>query len=112
MRSARRNIGGRSENPSSLSAAGRPDDRWRMETGGRGSTKSPSSSVQAVSHYSTPVGVISGLILFRLVAFGGRSAMGWSVPFSLGEFLIEGPLASWRLLALDKRSPANRAPSS
>lgn len=36
----------RSANPSSLPAAGRPDDRWRMETGGRGSTKSPSSSVQ------------------------------------------------------------------
>jgi hypothetical protein len=45
--------------------------------------------------YRTPVGVISGLILFRLVAFWGRigrSAMGWSVPFSLGEFLVEGPL--------------------
>src|SRR6202030_2563319 len=48
MRSARRNIGERSENPSSWPAAGRLDDRWRMETGGRGSTKSPSSSVQAV----------------------------------------------------------------
>jgi hypothetical protein len=42
--------------------------------------------------YRTPVGVISGLILFRLVTFWGRSAMGWSVPFSLGEFLVEGPL--------------------
>ena len=61
------NIGERSENPSSLPAARRPDDCWRMETGGRGSTKSPSSSVQAVSHYRTPVGVTSGLILFRLV---------------------------------------------
>jgi hypothetical protein len=30
--------------------------------------------------------------LFRLVTFWGRSAMGWSVPFSLGEFLVEGPL--------------------
>jgi hypothetical protein len=39
----------RSANPSSLPAAGRPDDRWRTETGRR-STKSPSSSVQAVSH--------------------------------------------------------------
>src|SRR5271170_555540 len=92
MRSARRNIGERSENPLSLPAAGRPDDRWRMETGGRGATNSPSSSVQAVSHYRTPVGVISGLILFRLVAFWGRPTMGWSVPFSLGEFLVEGPL--------------------
>jgi hypothetical protein len=44
--------------------------------------------------YRTPVGVISGLILFRLVTFWGRSAMGWSVPFSLGEFLVEGPLLS------------------
>src|SRR5712691_10729176 len=35
--------------------------------------------------YRTPVGVISGLILFRLVAFWGRSTMGRSVPFSLGE---------------------------
>jgi hypothetical protein len=42
--------------------------------------------------YRTPVGVISGLILFRLVAFWGRSAVGWPVPFSLGEFLVEGPL--------------------
>jgi hypothetical protein len=42
--------------------------------------------------YCTPVGVIPGLILFRLVAFWGRSTMGWSVPFSLGEFLVEGPL--------------------
>jgi hypothetical protein len=42
--------------------------------------------------YCTPVGVISGLILFRSVAFWGRSAMGWSVPFSLGEFLVEEPL--------------------
>jgi hypothetical protein len=42
--------------------------------------------------YRTPVGVISELILFRLVAFWGRSAMRWSVPFSLGEFLVEGPL--------------------
>src|SRR5260221_164266 len=50
MRLARRNIGERSANPSSWPAAGRPDDRWRMETGGRGSTKSPSSSVQTVSH--------------------------------------------------------------
>ena len=68
----------------SLSAAARPDDRWRIETAGKGSTKSPSSSVLRL--YRTPVGVISGLILFRLVAFWGRSTMGWSVPFSLGEF--------------------------
>jgi hypothetical protein len=40
----------------------------------------------------TPVGVISRLVLFRLVAYCGRSAMGCSVPFSLGEFLVEGPL--------------------
>jgi len=32
-----------------------------------------------------PVGVISGLILFRLVTFWGRSAMGWSVPFFVGR---------------------------
>ena len=52
--------------------------------------------------YRTPVGVISGLILFRLVTFWGRSAMGWSVPFSLGEFLVEGPLlAPKRLVASD-----------
>jgi len=68
--------------------------------GGEVSTKSPSSSVQAVSHYGTPVGVISGLILFRLVAFGGRSAMGWSVPFSWGEFLVEGPLQAGNCLWL------------
>jgi hypothetical protein len=42
--------------------------------------------------YRTPVGVISGLKLYRLVAFWVRSAMGWSVPFLLGEFLVEGPL--------------------
>src|SRR6202142_129809 len=42
--------------------------------------------------YCTPPGVLSGLILFRLAAFWGRSAMRWSIPFSLGEFLIEGPL--------------------
>jgi hypothetical protein len=62
-----------------------------------GSTKSPFSSVQAVSRYRTPVGVISRLVLFRLVAFGGRSAMGWSVPFSFGELLVEGPLLASRL---------------
>src|SRR5271168_3470633 len=39
--------------------------------------------------YGTPVGGISGLILFRLAAFWGRSAMGWSVPFSLGEVSVE-----------------------
>src|SRR5579859_360198 len=60
MRSARRNIGERLENLSSLPATGRPDDRWRMETGGRGSTKSvgsasglircPSGSVQTRTH--------------------------------------------------------------
>ena len=81
----------------SLSAAARPDDRWRIETAGKGSTKSPSSSVLRL--YRTPVGVISGLILFRLVAFWGRSAIGWSVSFSLGEFLVEGLLLG-RLLRL------------
>src|SRR5579863_9132270 len=52
MRSARRNIGERSANPSSSpAAAGGPDDRWRMEAAGEGSTRSPSVSVQrAVSH--------------------------------------------------------------
>src|SRR6266436_2569270 len=85
MRSARRNIGERSANPSSWPAAGRPDDRWRMETGGRRSTKSPSSSVQAVLHSRRRH-------IGSLVAFLGRSAMGWSVLFSFGEFLVEGPL--------------------
>src|SRR5450432_2517669 len=47
MRSARRNIGERSANPSSLLAAGRPDDRRRMEMGGSGSTKCPFYSVRA-----------------------------------------------------------------
>src|ERR1700727_1165106 len=51
MRSARKNIGERSANLSSWPAAGRPDDRWRMETGGRGSTKSPSSSVAHAGCY-------------------------------------------------------------
>jgi hypothetical protein len=41
MRSARRNIGERWANPSSSPAAGGPDDRWRMEAGGRGSAKFP-----------------------------------------------------------------------
>jgi len=45
---------------------GGPDDRWQMETGGRGSTKSRSGSVQAVSH--SRWGPIE-LGLFRLVAF-------------------------------------------
>src|ERR1700722_2551778 len=89
MRSARRNIGKPSTNPSSLPAAGRADDRWRMETGGR---YRQSPLLVRFRPYRTPVGVISGLILFRLVAFGGRSAMGWSVPLSLGEFLVEGRL--------------------
>jgi hypothetical protein len=39
MRSARRNICKRSANPSSSPAANRSDDRSRMETGGKGSTK-------------------------------------------------------------------------
>jgi hypothetical protein len=60
-----------------------------METGGR---DRQSLLLVRFKLYRTPVGVISGLTLFRLVAFWGRSAMGWSVPFSLGEFLIEGPL--------------------
>src|ERR1700729_2404742 len=37
MRSGRRNIGERSANPSSLPAAGRPDDRWQTENGREGS---------------------------------------------------------------------------
>jgi hypothetical protein len=57
--------------------------------------------------YRTPVGVISGLILFRLVTFWGRSAMGWSVPFSLGEFLVKGPLLS-RLEPLADAIAVNR----
>src|ERR1700679_1062611 len=41
MRSARRNIGKPSTNPSSWPAAGRPDDRWRMETRVRWDRQSP-----------------------------------------------------------------------
>src|ERR1700733_9723639 len=96
MRSARRNIGGRPENPSSWPAAGRADDRWRMETGGR---YRQSPLLVRFRLYRTPVGVISRLVLFPLVAFGGRSAMGWFVPFSLGEFLVEGPLLGRKLPA-------------
>jgi hypothetical protein len=33
--------------------------------------------------YGTPVGAISELMLFRLVAFWGRSAMRWSVQQAL-----------------------------
>jgi hypothetical protein len=54
--------------------------------------------------YRTPVGVISGLILFRLVTFWGRSAMGWSVPFSLGEFLVEGPLLAGQRPSIPARA--------
>jgi hypothetical protein len=45
--------------------------------------------------YRTPVGVISGLILFRLVTLWGWSAMGWSVPFSLGEFQLKDRFWLW-----------------
>jgi hypothetical protein len=48
--------------------------------------------------YHTSVGIMSGLLLFRLVAFWVRSAMGWSVPFSLGELLVEGPLLAVLIL--------------
>ncbi len=61
--------------------------------GGRGATKSPSSSVQAVSHSRWRH---IGTHIVSLVAFWGRSAMGWSVPFSLEEFLVEGPLLAGR----------------
>jgi hypothetical protein len=30
--------------------------------------------------------------------------MGWAVPFSLGEFLVEGPLADWRRIGQHLRS--------
>jgi len=44
--------------------------------------------------------------MFRLVAFEGRSAMGWSVPFSLGEFLVEGPfLPVVPILGVDPKLP-------
>src|ERR1700684_2984537 len=78
MRSARRNIGEHSANLSSLAAAGPPDDRWRMETAGKGSTKSPSSSVQAVAHsrwrhigthivsFSSVLGTVSDGLVLRL----------------------------------------------
>jgi hypothetical protein len=41
--------------------------------------------------YRIPVGVIPGLILFRLVAFWGRSTMGWVRPFFVGRVF------SWRI---------------
>src|SRR5271165_1360794 len=47
MRSARRNIGEHSANRSSLPAAGRPDDRWRMETAVLSSLEWPSSNCTA-----------------------------------------------------------------
>jgi hypothetical protein len=78
-------------NPSSLPAAGRPDDRWRMETGGSGSTKSSSSWVQVVSHYRTPVGVIET----HNVSFGsvwGTVSDGLVRSSFVGKFLVEGPL--------------------
>jgi hypothetical protein len=43
--------------------------------------------------------------LFRLVAFWGRSAMGWPVPFSLGEFLVEGPLLAYVVEKLVWKKP-------
>src|ERR1700680_2414996 len=69
MRSARKNIGEHSANPSSLPAAGRPDEavshsRWR--------------------HIGTYIVSFSNVL--------GPVRMGWFVPFSLGEFLVEGPL--------------------
>ena len=48
--------------------------------------------------YRTPVGT-----------FWGRSAMGWSGPFSLGEFLVEGPLLA-RLLPIGFLRPPNLPP--
>jgi hypothetical protein len=62
-----------------------------METGGRGSTKSSSSSVQVVSHYRTPVGVIGT----HIVSFGsvwGTVSDGLVRSFFVGKFLVEGPL--------------------
>ena len=59
----------------------------------------------------TPVGVTSGLRLFRLVAFWGRSAMRWSVPFSLGEFFVEGPLLG-RVVTADARRKITCNPCS
>src|ERR1700722_13294322 len=88
MRLARRNIGERSENPSSLPAAGRPENWMGMETAGKGSTEAPFRSVQALSHSRWRH---IGTHIVRLVAFGVRPAMGWSIPCSLGEFLVEGP---------------------
>src|ERR1700676_2230041 len=73
MRSARKNIGEHSANPSSLPAAGRPDEavshsRWR--------------------HIGTYIVSFSNVL--------GPVSDGWSVPFSLGEFLVEGPLLADR----------------
>src|ERR1700677_2875878 len=98
MRSARRNIGEHSANPSSLPAAGRPDDRWRMETAGKGSTKSPFGSVEAVSHSRWRH---TGTYIVSFSSVLGPVTMGWSGPFSLGEFLVEGPL-----LAGCRRAPS------
>lgn len=71
-----------------------------------------SSLLVRFSRYRPPVGVMSGLILFRilfrLVAFGGRSAMGWSVPSSLGEFSVERPPADWRGIVHTPRAPQLR----
>jgi hypothetical protein len=58
--------------------------------------------------YRTPVGVISRLILFRLAAFWGRSAMAWSVPFSLGKFLVEGPILAYPGLVDGVGRPADQ----
>ena len=58
---------------------------WKRAAGDR---QSP-LLVQAVSHSRWRH---IGTHMFRLVAFWGRSAMDWSVPFSLGEFLVEGPV--------------------
>jgi hypothetical protein len=35
--------------------------------------------------------------------------MGWAVPFSLGEFLVEGPLADWRRIGQPLRSTIETA---
>jgi hypothetical protein len=56
--------------------------------------------------YRTPVGVISGLILFRLVAFWGTVNDGLVRPFFVGRVLVEGPLLAVRRLVVQGGSTA------
>jgi hypothetical protein len=59
-----------------------------METAGKGSTKSPSSSVQAVPH-SRWRHIGTYIVSFSSALRPVNDGLVW--PFSLGEFLVEGP---------------------